>query len=340
MDVLKREVYHKKFGEGVIVEQVENMITVEFECGRKNFPYPDAFKSYLEFIEILVQEKVDKEIKESEYLKQREKEEKIEKIMIEIDCKKKVSTRQRVEYYKPNVAFKCTYCDGGRSATCVGFNGVCSDKLINYNINVEKRVWCSQEECACKQYLNGEIKRWELEEEFEEIGVCSESAIMRDWAAYAGRYHNGDRAGEPIKMKNAETNSLCILTTREPNTPENMRFIFGVFMIDDTYAGDDYESGEVRAHPKYRLVLTPKEAKRMLYWKYHKNDSNPEKAMWGSGLFRYLTDAEAMQILCDIVKLKKGTKDEKLAKEFLEAYSNHTGLTMERIGNPSGALTL
>ena len=350
-DIVGKKVRHKTLGVGTVISQDRRYIKVKYENGEKEHNYLDAFKSFLEMVDDEVEQKeIDKEVQqdcEAEASKAKKEAEQIErwKKYDEENKKTKPATRNRSNgtakkefNERPNVAFKCTYCDGGKTATCVGFNGVCSDKVIKYN--VEERVWCSQENCACKQYLNGEIKRWELEEEFEDWGVCSESAMMRDWAAYAGTYHHGDRAGQPIKLKNANVNNLCVLTTREPYEPEYMRFIFGVFMIDDTYEGDDYESGEVIAHPKYRLALTPKEAKKMLYWKYYKNKSNSDEAKWGSLLYRYLTNTEAMQILYDIVKLKEGTKDEKLAKEFLDAFSKHTRLAPENAGSPHGVLTL
>ena len=41
-----------------------------------------------------------------------------------------------------NIAFKSTYCDGGKNATQLGFAGVCSQANIKTNIEVKNRTWC------------------------------------------------------------------------------------------------------------------------------------------------------------------------------------------------------
>lgn len=56
----------------------------------------------------------------------------------------------------------------------------------------------------------------------------------------------------------------------------------------------------------------------MPFWRYHANEKQPEIAAWSSGLHRYFNDEQAAQILRDIVKIKKGTADEALAREFYE----------------------
>lgn len=46
-----------------------------------------------------------------------------------------------------HVAIKCTWQDGGSE----GFEEVCSIKIMR--LNVMKRVWCSQKDNPCRQFL-------------------------------------------------------------------------------------------------------------------------------------------------------------------------------------------
>lgn len=49
MSLLKKQVTHKAFGKGVILEKSDNIITVEFSeaIGAKKFPYPEIFESFM-----------------------------------------------------------------------------------------------------------------------------------------------------------------------------------------------------------------------------------------------------------------------------------------------------
>lgn len=109
-------------------------------------------------------------------------------------------------------------------------------------------------------------------------------------------------------------------------------------MVDDYFRGNDYEEGHVSAHPKYRIELSPKEAKKMLFWKYHRNDNSSDRMFWGSGLVRYLEDYQAAQILRDVARIKKGTNQERLANEFFHYYCKIHGINVDKIGKPRGAL--
>jgi hypothetical protein len=246
----------------------------------------------------------------------------------------------KVRADRPNIAFKCNYCDGGKSSSSIGFNGVCSEKIIRYNIDVEQRTWCCSEDCPCYNYLLGYITREELDAQLEDGGfVCYESQMLRDWKAMAGVVQRGERKGQPMRLSNVQANSLCILTTRGPDSSEDERFIFAVFLVDETHEGDEREEGYVTTQSKFKLPLTPSEAKKMPFWRYHANENQPEKEAWSSGLHRYLTDIQAAQILRDIVGLKRNTKYEDLSKEFFETFCRINGIDQNDIGDPSGALT-
>lgn len=353
MELIGEKVTHKTLGIGIVSKQTIKYVTIEFDNGKTlELQYPKSFNQFVSLLNPTLQNHVIAEIEEAEQIQaekikaEQEKEtaqkERIALLTKQAYAKHKATTTRKKKnsrVSRPNIAFKCNYCDGGKSAESIGFNGICSDNVIRYNIEVEQRTWCSSEECACCDYLYGYITGKELDAKFENGGsVCYESQMLRDWRAFAGIIQNGERKGQPMRLNNVQPNSLCILTTREPYSTEAERIIFAVFLIDDTYSGDNKEEGFVSTQSKFKIMLSPKEAKKMLFWRYHANDNHPEKEAWSSGLHRYLTDSQAVQVLRDIAKLKKNTKDSELASEFLETFCKINAINIEDVGEPSGVL--
>lgn len=334
MDILNQQVSHKKFGVGTVVEQTEDAIFVKFANVDKQFQYPSTFQKFLALNDKILQEEVLKEAKQKEQEKEQQKAEIRRDILLN-----RTSEIPQDSQDRPNVVFKCNYCDGGKSDTLMGFHGVCSDSIIQYNIKVEKRTWCSSPDCACLAYLQGEISRYALESQMDYGGfVCYESQMLREWKAMAGVVQKGERKGAAMRLAQVQANSLCILTTREPYTEEEERLIFAVFLVDRAYDGDSLDEGFVSTQSRFKLALSPQEAKKMPFWKYHANKSKVEKAFWGSGLHRYITNTEAVQILSDIAALKKGTEDEALAQEFLDVFCKVVNTSVEEAGRPEGVL--
>lgn len=246
--------------------------------------------------------------------------------------------RVRRDIGNSNVAFKCTYCNGGASSTSLGFKGACSPEIRAFNTN--HREWCSGDICRCKKLEEGELSQ----EEFDASNVtsdkfaflCYESRMLIDWICYAGMEK---KTGKPMALNNAQTGSLAVLTTRPvidgKEVPQEETQIFAVFLIAKHNDLSDI-GGSATAHPKYRLELTPEESKQMLLWKYHSNTKNKDKAMWGTGLHRYLSDMVCCQILKDIVNVVKDPSRHALAVELLEKFQQETGI-ME-IDEPNGAI--
>lgn len=148
----------------------------------------------------------------------------------------------------------------------------------------------------------------------------------------------GSLQHEALLLSHAYRNSLAILTTRLPDSVEKDRFIFSVFLIETIYEGDEETSGHVSAQSKYRLVFPLEKGRRLLYWKYHANKNSSSKPSWGTGLFRYLTEDEGVQILRDAIEIKAGTVEELLAREFLDTYCKLNRIIPEAVGAPAGAL--
>lgn len=202
----------------------------------------------------------------------------------------------------------------------MGYMCACTDEMIDYNIEVAQHNWCCDEESPCRQYYDGIITREELDKFSEKDGfVCYESQMLRNWTAFAGFALTKENHQRPMKLNKVQVNSLAILTTREPYAVEKERFVFGVFLVDEAYEGDNREEGYVTTSSKYKLRLTKEEAKKVLFWNYYHNENAPEKAVWGQGLHRYITDEQAASILKDIVVIKKGKKRKNLLKSFWNA---------------------
>lgn len=351
MELYGEIVTHKTFGKGRIVAFDNKYITVLFDESQaeKKFAYPSAFGLFLELENqsLLPQIDEDKNIitrKEAE-LKRLEEERKKADIAAQIEVERlKIANSPAGRSLNNNIAFKCNYCDGGKSETVVGYKGVCSDETIKYNIKTAKHIWCSQPKNMCYQYLHGDISRADIDTFYEQTkaqfseSVCYESQMLEIWIAGAGITQNGTGKGRPMAMRNIKANSLAILTSKLPKADETERFIFAVFLIDENYEGDNSEEGHVGANPTFRIMLSPDQAMKLKFWDYYYNENNPEKIVFGSGLHRYISDIQAAQMLKDLYAIKKDTAEESLAKEFLDHYARIKKLDLSNIPPANGAL--
>jgi len=181
-----------------------------------------------------------------------------------------------------------------------------------------------------------------LEEIYNKEGsVCYESAMLNKWCALAGENNNGPRAGEVRTIKNSDFGSLALLSLVTPMDEEKNRRIFALFIIDDYFEGgfteDGYEqAGYVACNSDYKLNFTRAETNDLRFWDYYSNE-NATDCRWGSGLFRYLSDERAAQILKQAVKVKRGTEDEALALNILEYFCKAHRINMDMIPEPSGS---
>lgn len=343
MNFIGKAIQHKTYGEGIVTNVDSKYITIAFSVGQKIFPFPKAF---IDGNLITNDEDINTfMIAERSRIQQDE----LESMNRELETINKIKPPQKPvakqktsskKVPRSNVAFKCTYCDGGKTNQRLGFNGVCSDAMIKYNIYKAKHSWCSQDDCPCNSYLHGYIKRNELDARMLDGGyVCYESQMLRNWSAFAGFYTTGENYGKPMHMNSLEVNGLAVLTTRLENKSEAERIIFAVFLIDETFEGDHRDEGQVSTRSKYRIELTSEEAKVMKFWKYHSNEKKSDVPAWASGLFRYLDDIQAAIILRDLAELKKGTKDAALSSEFFEYYCKVNGVDINGLPSLDGALT-
>ncbi len=351
MDLLNVTVLHKVWGEGVIIKQESKYITVKF---KKTLPKKDDDTVKLGYLNVFgdgslkitdndtLQELVVKDVAEKKKIEFEKRYEELCRIEEEKVREREVTkphigkTSSNKQYEEDNIAFKCNYCNGGASDEQVGFAGVCSKEIIHYNIEVEKRSWCSQFS-KCRKYMDGEISYEQLLDDFKNGEfVCYESTMLTNWKALAGI----DKDGKNKRIRKIKRNGLCVLTMIEPDASEESRSVFGVFLVGESYAGDDTQEGYVAANSQYKLKLTPEESKQILFWNYYKNGRGEKNCRWSSLLHRYMNDIVSAQLLRDIAHVKKNTPDEDLAQEFFVHYCEENKIDINNIPEKNGALVI
>jgi len=331
------KVFHDTFGRGTIISKDENRVTVDFKWDRKKFIYPDAFEKFLTSADQELMAQVNRDIQVKHEASAKDTSSDARSLVIP---PKPQARKQHKNEERSNVAFKCNYCDGGKTSACIGFNGVCSDAVLRYNVKDAQHVWCIDAESPCRSYLDGEISRAELEDMMRGGGsVCYESHMLRDWMASAGVVQNGADKGKPMRLLKVQRNSLAVLTTRAPNyTSDEFRFVFAVFLVDESYEGDHQDAGYVTTNSDWKIALTPQEAHQIRFWNYYVNRNAPERIMFGSGLHRYLSDDQAAQILRDIAEIRTSPEDKEFARRFFEHFCKVNRIDPEQVPPPNGAL--
>lgn len=343
--MLNERVKHIKFIMGTIIRLEEGYIHIDFDALEdiKVFPYPGSFEKFLTIDSLEQQDKVLEEIRVMNLKKDEESSGREEAIINKINegKKSKFYRTQKSSSFKTltkgNIAMKCTFCDGGSSKKSLGFNGICNKDNIKLNIS-QGRVNCN--DSICRQYYDGVISYGEPKRHFKNDGfLYYDSSFMNQWKVYAGWHHKGPHKGETMKFRNVQRNKLTVLTTRLPDETEKERVIFAVYLIKDYFEGDNVDEGYFEADDYFRIQLTPKEAEHIKFWKYYCNEKSPLRIQFGSGLYRYLSNEQAIQIIKDIVRVKEGIEEKDLALEPLNKYMNINKLTEVQIGEPVGPLS-
>ncbi len=162
--------------------------------------------------------------------------------------------------------------------------------------------------------------------------------VFTEWRIFTGLKKSGKSEGTPNKLVRLAHNSCCLITAREPDMKEEDRYILGLFMVDESFIGKLCEDGYIPAHQQYRLRLSDQESRKLLFWNYYLNERYPTSMTWNSGGHRYFDNIWMAQILQDIVALKKGTEDLKLAENFLKHFCQMNRLVEADLPKPNGAL--
>ncbi len=324
-DVIGQKVSYKALGEGTITRIADTTLYVQFKEKMIQFQFPEAFGEWLTLIDSKKAAEVADFIDKNTVLRETETPQAAPGPHRDFAPKKAPKVWPHKENTsRNNAAFKLNFCNGGKTASRFGFDGVCSEAIIRYNIEKKHRVWCSNPRCSCRQFFDGKISYEKL---LHICGgqnyPCQESIALRDWVTFAGADANGD----PRKIRGAVVNKLGIFTTVPPN--EKDPIIFGAFMMKEIFEGDDYDGGVIYGDQDYCLELTPKEARTVRFWDYYENPNTPEKHLWGSGLVRYFDDVTAVKILQAMLAAKENEDGKRKAQRLLSRYCEANNIAAE-----------
>ena len=213
-----------------------------------------------------------------------------------------------------NVAFKCTYNDGGDKGF-VGFAGTCTDGNILRNVKTHPRTWCADPKNACRRFCDRGFRRARPQ------NPCQESQIITKWRFGPGTYHSGDREGVPISMNHVKAGKVALLTTRHPQRDtERERIVFGVYRIVRV-SEDDSGEISVEGSAEHAIRLSETAAFALPYWRF-KTMKDGQDPAWGTGLFRYLSDQEVSNFLHALNPLLMSSRDRTVLEELLECSGN------------------
>lgn len=201
----------------------------------------------------------------------------------------------------------------------------------------------AMEEAKRKRLLEREelIKNHKLSPVSQVAFWCDEAEqdkVFAEWKVFTGLRKSGVHAGMPNRLVRLHHNSCCVITAREPDTPEEERRIVGLFMVDESIIGRLCVDGYIPAHSEYRLRLSDGESRKLLFWNYYINERYPNNMTWNSGRYRYFANVWMAQILQKIVSLKEGSEELELAQIILEYFCQMNRLTETDLPKPNGAL--
>ncbi|WP_303863126.1 hypothetical protein [Alkalibaculum bacchi] len=171
---------------------------------------------------------------------------------------------------------------------------------------------------------------WCQEEDIEQV--------FADWMVYTGVIKSGIKKGEPNRPIRMHQNSACLLTQRDSGEPEDRRKIIGVYMVHETFSGNQCEDGYIPAHSIYKIRLSEEESQKMLFWNYYINKRYPQNTTWNTGIYRYFENIYMAQILRDIAYLKPEGKEKEIAQNFYKHFCKMNNLVENQIPQPNGVL--
>lgn len=192
-----------------------------------------------------------------------------------------------------NVAFKLNWLYGQYGP----FTTACTAEGREINIRLAKRVWCRHPECPCYQV-------WSRGNEGPPLAdpPCFEAEMLRRCGFGAGTYRQGSKKGEPIPIRHAQAGKWAFLTARRHDMSEAERIVIGCYRIASVKPHQKWSSFFVYAEAGSELMVRDF-AKAPRFWDYHRQPKGP---FWGSGLFRYLADEEAVALRHAIEKTVRG----------------------------------
>lgn len=111
MDLISKQVLHKIFGKGSIIDCNDSYVEVQFKSGIKEFVYPDAFEKYLTLVDKKAADSVDKILEKLELERAIEEQKIEEQKAIELEEQQRILRLEKLKKYKihssSQVAFNC-----------------------------------------------------------------------------------------------------------------------------------------------------------------------------------------------------------------------------------------
>ena len=197
-----------------------------------------------------------------------------------------------------NVAFKCTYNDGGAEGF-VGFNGTCSIDNIRRNVYEQPRPWCSHPGTDCFKFFGDGCRG------NRPNNPCYESQLTQTWKFSPGHTLPPEGGfGKPLRINHAKVGKIALFTTRHPKlesafkraqrNPESSRLVFAIANILNIYIAKDGTQW-IQCDSNTAVKLSESTARSLPYWRFKLPSSAGHR--WGSGLIRYISDKEVINYL-------------------------------------------
>lgn len=205
----------------------------------------------------------------------------------------------------------------------------------------EQELEEEQRQLAEEAYRRERLKNLKIHESSQIVFWLDEEEqtnVFEDWTVFTGEVQSGKNKGKPNIVARLRPNSSALLTVREADQEETERKVIGLYMVPETFSGDDNEDGMIEAHDMYRIKLTETEAEKILFWNYYLNKNYPHRTTWNSGKYRYFDNVITAQILKDIITLKTDEDEIKQAEDFLNYFSEMNLLDLSDLPKASGAL--
>jgi len=215
------------------------------------------------------------------------------------------------------------------------------EKVIVKREIKEKKIEKIEEQEREIQLLKNKLKKEGLHESSQIVFWLDDEEseeVFTKWEVSTGQVKSGKNKGEPNRVARLRPNSAALLTVRDSDQAEIERRIIGLYMVSETFAGNENKDGIVPSHEKFRIKLTEQEAEKILFWNYYINKNYPHRTTWNSGRYRYFDNAWTAQILKDIIALKTDEQEISEAEKFLEYFCGMNDLDIDNIPEANGAL--
>lgn len=188
-----------------------------------------------------------------------------------------------------------------------GHRGICSWPTIEQN-RLNKQSWCSKS--GCWEYQKKGSKRPLLQLPGDGDWPCDEAKLFSEFGCSTGgawlAMQKHKTAGKDLTIPEERQKllrnrgKLAFMTTREFDSIERDRYIFGLFEIAEieNFKDGDFWTTWIQAKVETSFHFDP--GVRLKFWDVYRNSKPGEQ--WGQGLYRYLSGGQAKTLLEQAIK--------------------------------------